>query len=87
MCQRHNRAIKVLGSASAFFRIWQVSQAKIFQWMAYGWYSCLPSLPRDRGVQVMLLSITVIHNDQKAFNELDNHIGLLHLWVMTSALN
>ena len=30
MCQRHNRAIKVLGLASVFFLIGQVSQAKVF---------------------------------------------------------
>lgn len=30
MCQRHSRAIKVLGLASAFLRIEHVSQAKVF---------------------------------------------------------
>jgi hypothetical protein len=30
VCQRHSRAIKLLGLASAFFRIAQVSQAKVF---------------------------------------------------------
>jgi hypothetical protein len=30
VCQRHNRAINVFGFASAFFRIAQVSQAKVF---------------------------------------------------------
>lgn len=30
MCQRHNRAIKDLGLASAFFLVGQVSQAKVF---------------------------------------------------------
>jgi hypothetical protein len=30
VCQRHSRAIKDLGLASAFFRMGQVSQAKVF---------------------------------------------------------
>jgi hypothetical protein len=30
VCQRHSRAIKVFGLASAFFRMGQVSQAKVF---------------------------------------------------------
>jgi hypothetical protein len=30
VCQRHSRAIKVLGLASAFFLNVQVSQAKVF---------------------------------------------------------
>jgi hypothetical protein len=30
VCQRHSRAIKDLGLASAFFLVGQVSQAKVF---------------------------------------------------------
>ena len=30
VCQRHSRAIKVFGLASAFFRMGQVSQPKVF---------------------------------------------------------
>jgi hypothetical protein len=30
VCQRHSRAINDLGLASAFFRMGQVSQAKVF---------------------------------------------------------
>jgi hypothetical protein len=30
VCQRHSHAIKVFGLASAFFRMGQVSQAKVF---------------------------------------------------------
>jgi hypothetical protein len=30
VCQRHSRAVKVFGLASAFFRMGQVSQAKVF---------------------------------------------------------
>jgi hypothetical protein len=30
VCQRHSRAIKVLGLASAFFLVAQFSQAKVF---------------------------------------------------------
>jgi hypothetical protein len=30
VCQRHNRAMKDLGLASAFFRLIQVSQANVF---------------------------------------------------------
>jgi len=36
VCQRHNRAIKDLGLASAFCLIAQVSQAKVFSLVGMG---------------------------------------------------
>jgi hypothetical protein len=50
VCQRHSRAIKVLGLASAFFRMGQVSQAKVFSEEGAGLVITVFSLPRSRGV-------------------------------------
>jgi hypothetical protein len=52
VCQRHSRAIKVLGLASAFFRIWHVSQAKVFSEDGLGLVIMFFSLPLSRGVSI-----------------------------------
>jgi hypothetical protein len=49
VCQRHSRAIKVLGLASVFFRIVQVSQAKVFSEDGVSLVFMFFSLPRSRG--------------------------------------
>jgi hypothetical protein len=49
VCQRHSRALKVLGLASAIFRIWQVSQAKAFSEDGVSLVFMFFSLARSRG--------------------------------------
>jgi hypothetical protein len=50
VCQRHSRAIKVLGLASAFVLIGQVSQAIVFSVDDIRLVFMVFSLPRNRGV-------------------------------------